>query len=235
VLFDPHIAFRVPRSLRALIGFDPRVLPDDVWAKLIWAGSNITAADLSAQGSPDRGRSHYDPLSLERALLVIWLFAGLRWDEIRRLRLGCIRWQENAPGERVRQLSIPVNKTSTAFSKPVDTIVGEIIEVWEKERPGQMKLIDPKTSEQVDYLLAYRSKALGYQYINKVLSPRSARKRAFQTRMSVAASRVTGRAAPSPRSSSTRANRCRCSRSRHGWDTRTRARPSTTQRSTRRN
>jgi hypothetical protein len=30
--FDPHIAFRVPRSLRALIGFDPRVLPDQVTA-----------------------------------------------------------------------------------------------------------------------------------------------------------------------------------------------------------
>jgi hypothetical protein len=145
------------------------VLPDDVWAKLIWAGLNITAADLSAQGNPDRGRSHYYPLSLVRALSVIWLFAGLRWDEIRRLRLGCIRWQENAPGERVCLLSIPVNKTSTAFSKPVDTIVGEIVEAWEKERPGQMKLLDPKTGEQVDYLLAYRSKALGYQYINKAL------------------------------------------------------------------
>jgi integrase len=169
--FDPHVAFRVPRSLRALIGFDPRVLPDDVWAKLIWAGLNITAEDLSAQGNPDRGRSHYYPLSLVRALSVIWLFAGLRWDEIRRLRLGCIRWQEHAPGERVCLLSIPANKTSTAFSKPVDTIVGEIVEAWEKERPGQMKLIDPKTGEQVDYLLAYRSKALGYQYINKVLIP----------------------------------------------------------------
>jgi integrase len=169
--FDPHAAFRVPRSLRALIGFDPRVLPDDVWAKLIWAGLNITAADLSAQGSANRGRSHYYPLSLVRALSVIWLFAGLRWDEIRRLRLGCIRWQENAPGERVCLLSIPVNKTSTAFSKPVDTIVGEIVEAWEKDRPVQMKLVDPKTGEQIDYLLAYRSKALGYQYINKVLIP----------------------------------------------------------------
>jgi integrase len=169
--FDPHIAFRVPRSLRALIGFDPRVLPDDVWAKLIWAGLNITAADLSAQGSPDRGGSHYYPLSLVRALSVVWLFAGLRWDEIRRLRLGCIRWQENTPGERVCLLSIPVNKTSTAFSKPVDTIVGEIVEAWEKERPGQTKIIDPKTGEQADYLLAYRSKALGYRYINKVLIP----------------------------------------------------------------
>jgi integrase len=167
--FDPHIAFRVPRSLRALIGCDPRVLPDDVWAKLIWAGLNITASDLSSQGSTAGNGTHYYPLPLVRALSVVWLFAGLRWDEIRRLRLGCIRWQENAPGERVCLLSIPVNKTSTAFSKPVDALAGEVIEAWEKERPAQMKLIDPKTGELVDYLFAYRSKALGYNYLNKVL------------------------------------------------------------------
>ena len=169
--FDPHIAFRPPRSLQSLIGFDPQVLPDDVWAKLIWAGLNLTAADLSAQGRPRDGESHYYPLSLVRALSVAWLFSGLRWDEIRRLRMGCVRWQENAPGERVCLLSIPVNKTSTAFSKPVDTIVGEMIEAWERERPEQVKLIDSKTGELVDYLFAYRSKSLGYQYLNKVLIP----------------------------------------------------------------
>ena len=169
--FDPHVAFRPPRSLQALIGVNPRVLPDDVWAKLIWAGLNLTAADLSAQGRPHHGGSHYYPLLLVRALSVVWLFAGLRWDEIRRLRLGCIRWQENAPSERVCLLSIPVNKTSTAFTKPVDTIVGEMIEAWEKERPTQRKIIDPKTGEQAEYLFAYRSKALGYQYLNGVLIP----------------------------------------------------------------
>ncbi|HEV2278648.1 MAG TPA: tyrosine-type recombinase/integrase [Acidobacteriaceae bacterium] len=169
--FDPHIAFRVPRSLQALIGFDPRVLPDDVWAKLIWAGLNLTAADLSLHGRPSQGGSHYYPLPLVRALSVVWLFAGLRWNEIRRLRLECVRWQENAPGERVCLLSIPINKTSTAFTKPVDTVVGEVIESWEKERPEQTKIIDPKTGEHADYLFAYRSKALGYNYLNKVLIP----------------------------------------------------------------
>jgi integrase len=173
--FDPHVAFRVPRSLRALIGSDPRVLADDVWAKLIWAGLNITAADLSSQGSTASNGTHYYPLPLVKALSVTWLFAGLRWDEIRRLRLGCIRWQESgqekAPDERVCLLSVPVNKTSTAFSKPVDTVVGQVIEAWEKERPSQMKLIDLKTGELVEYLLAYRSKALGYNYLNKVLIP----------------------------------------------------------------
>jgi integrase len=166
--FDPYNAFRAPRSLQSLVDRNPRILSDDVWAKLIWAGLNIVAEDLSAQG---RGAAHYYPLSLVRALSVVWLFAGLRWDEIRRLRLGCTRWQEDVPGERICLLSVPVNKTSTAFSKPVDTIVGQMIEAWEKERPTQAKLSDPRTGEQVDYLFAHRSKALGAHYLNKVLIP----------------------------------------------------------------
>jgi integrase len=166
--FDPYNAFRAPRSLQSLVDRNPRILSDDVWAKLIWAGLNISASDLSAQG---RGAAHYYPLPLVRALSVVWLFAGLRWDEIRRLRLGCIRWQQDAPGERVCLLSVPVNKTSTAFSKPVDTIVGEMIEAWEKERPAQAKLTDRKTGEQVDYLFAHRSKTLGDNYLNSVLIP----------------------------------------------------------------
>jgi integrase len=166
--FDPYNAFRAPRSLQSLVDRNPRILSDDVWAKLIWAGLNIAAADLSAQG---HGAAHYYPLPLVRALSVVWLFAGLRWDEIRRLRLGCIRWQQDAPGERVCLLSVPVNKTSTAFTKPVDAIVGEMIEVWEKERPAQAKLTDRKTGEQVDYLFAHRSKTLGDNYLNGVLIP----------------------------------------------------------------
>jgi hypothetical protein len=53
----------------------------------------------------------------------------------------------------------------------VDAIVGEMIEVWEKERPAQAKLTDRKTGEQVDYLFAHRSKTLGDNYLNGVLIP----------------------------------------------------------------
>jgi integrase len=34
-------------------------------------------------------------LAMLRALAVVWLFAGLRRNEIRRLRVGCIRWQRD--------------------------------------------------------------------------------------------------------------------------------------------
>lgn len=46
--FDPARALDVPRSIKALIGPDPRVIDDKIWAKLIWAGLNVTDADFPA-------------------------------------------------------------------------------------------------------------------------------------------------------------------------------------------
>ena len=39
--FDPRRAFALPRSIKTLISRDPRVISDDVWAKLMWAGLNL--------------------------------------------------------------------------------------------------------------------------------------------------------------------------------------------------
>ncbi len=168
--FDPYRAFRTPRSISNLLERNPRVLADDVWAKLIWAGLNMDLADFPGQ-SGSGGGYHMYPFSYVRAVTMVWLFAGLRWNEIRRLRLGCIRWQEDSSGERVCLLSVPVNKTSTAFVKPVDKLVGETIEAWEKERPAQSKLLDAKTGEQVDYVFLLRLRQLGAAYLNKILIP----------------------------------------------------------------
>jgi len=79
--FDPSRALALPRSVSALIGTDPRVIADDVWAKLLWAGLNIEAADL-----PGTSAGSYYPMDLIRALTSTWLFSGLRSDEISRLR-----------------------------------------------------------------------------------------------------------------------------------------------------
>jgi integrase len=167
VRFEPYRAFRAPRSLTCQLRHNPRVLADDVWAKLMWAGMNLSQADLLKQG--ERGSAHYYPVPLVRALAMVWLFARLRWNEIRRLRVGCIRWQEDSEGKRVCLISVPVNKTGSEFSKPVDRLVGEAIEAWEKERPAQSKMVDAKTGELVDYVLMFRSRQIGYSYVNKVL------------------------------------------------------------------
>ncbi len=73
-------------------------------------------------------------------------------------------------------LDVPVNKTSTAFTKPVDPTVGETITAWEKVRPQGVKLPDPKTGEMVDFLFLYRLTVVGKTYFNDVLIPALCRK-----------------------------------------------------------
>ena len=41
-----------PKSLTALIGPNPRVIADDIWAKLVWAGLNLDCRG----SSPSRPR-----------------------------------------------------------------------------------------------------------------------------------------------------------------------------------
>jgi len=168
----------------------PRPISDDLWAKLLWAGLNLHAEDFLIQGhhrhrpedqeaeplqSGQEAGSFY-PLEMLRALAVVWLFAGLRSDELSRLRVGCARQQTVVTGEQLEEkpvclLDIPVHKTGRAFTKPVDSLVGEAIAAWEAVRPAQPDLIDPKTSEQVQFLFCDRAKRLSKGYLNKTLIP----------------------------------------------------------------
>ena len=176
-LFDPLRALAVPRSVSALIGTDPRVIADDVWAKILHAGLNIEAADL-----PGTSAGSYYPVELIRALTLTWLFSGLRSDEITRLRTGCIRWQHDGQpiagdsreilaGDAVCLLDVPVHKTGTAFTKPVDPIVGQAIETWQALRPAQPPRTDRKTGEQADLLFSVRAHPVARAYINRTVIP----------------------------------------------------------------
>jgi integrase len=182
--FDPFLQITTPKSLRALIGPSPRIVADDLWAKLVWAGLNLNPEDLPRRGpdsSHKSARPNFYPVELSRALAVIWLFAGLRNNEILRLRVGCIRWQKHEvtipgtgellPADAVCLLDVPVNKTGTAFTKPVDRIVGEAIAAWEKVRPSGVKRTDRKTGELVDFLFFLRLTSVGKTYINSAIIP----------------------------------------------------------------
>jgi len=175
IRFNPYEALATPRSVRCLIGPDPRIIQDDVWAKLMWAGLNLTDRDLSKPDDPEaRGDGHFYPATMVRALVLIWLFSGLRRNEIARLRVGYIRWQsgeDKANEQAVCFLHVPVNKTGTAFSKPVDGVVGRAVEVWEQMRPPQPLSTDLKTGEQVHRLLSHRGRGISGSYINKVVIP----------------------------------------------------------------
>ena len=54
--FDPARALETPRSIRALQGPDPRVIADDLWAKLLWAGLNLDPSDLPGRTRSSPGR-----------------------------------------------------------------------------------------------------------------------------------------------------------------------------------
>ena len=174
--FDPRRSFAAPRSLLALIGPKPKVIATDIWAKLLWAGLNLEESDLSRH----KNGKHFYPVLLVKALSTVWLFSGLRADEIRRLRVGCTRenWKTDSQSAQaaVCNLDVPVNKTSHAFTKPVDQIVGESIRAWEVERPVQPVAVDAKTGEFVHFLFAYRSSRPGSDYINHSLVPILCRK-----------------------------------------------------------
>lgn len=184
--FNPAHALRTPRSVQALMGPDPRVIADDIWAKLLWAGLNVEPDDLPTAD----GRTY--PAELIRAITLTWLFAGQRSDEIARLRLGCIRWQHDGmpvpsdSGEvlvrdAVCLLDVPTHKTGTAFTKPVDPLLGQAIEAWQAVRPDQPAILDPKTNERADFLFAFRARRVSKHYINETIIPMLCRKAGVPT------------------------------------------------------
>lgn len=165
--FDPRRCFSIPRSVRGLIAPNPRIIADDVWAKLLWAGLNLASSDLPAH---PRQKCHYYPIEMVRAVTIVWLFCGLRMDEIRRLRIGCaLEWRDPAAPAVVCNFSVPANKTSPAFAKPVDRLVGEAVRAWEAVRPRQPLTLDEKTGELVEFLFMYRGKQVAQRYVNTTL------------------------------------------------------------------
>ncbi len=181
--FNPSRVLQSPRSLRNLIGPDPKAVERDRWAKLLWAAMNLEKEDLPMTA----GKVPVYPLEMVRALAVVWCFAALRSDEIVRLRVGCVRWQhedvmvpetgETLSKDAICFLDIPVNKTMTAYTKPVHPLVGQRISEWEKVRPSeQPRQVDGKTSETVPFLFSYRGTRVAKAYINRFLIPHLCRK-----------------------------------------------------------
>lgn len=99
-----------------------------------------------------------------------------RPNEIQRLELDCITWDQGSDdrtGEsfRVCLLKVPANKTSGPFSKPVDPIIGELIEAWQTVRMPQPDITDRKTGRKRPYLFCVRGRLIGRSYLNDRLIP----------------------------------------------------------------
>jgi integrase len=182
--FDPGRALATPKAVKALIAPNPRVIADEQWAKLLWAGLHLEETDLKRGRSDpdlDRRRRAVYPFALVKATAVAWLFAGLRSDELLRLRVGCVRWQHergpaaatsHVPGDGATcLLDVPTHKTGVSYTKPVDPLLGEAIGAWEAVRPQQPLLIDRKTGERVAVLFCFRGRPLSTDYFNSTLIP----------------------------------------------------------------
>lgn len=183
VRLNPQRALRTPRPIKSLIGPNPRVIDKELWAKLLWAAMNLEPKDLP----PIQGETTPYPFEMVRAVATVWCFAALRSNESARLRVGCIRWQhedirvpetgEQLPKDAICFLDIPVNKTVTAYTKPVHPLVGKRINEWERMRPAeQPKAVDRKTGEPVSFLFSYRGRRVSPGYINRFLIPQLCRK-----------------------------------------------------------
>ena len=183
--FDPRRVLSLPISLRAQIKPNPRIIDDATWAKLMAAGLTLNGEDLLPYGTPSAKTSGhqmtYYPIEMVRALVGVWLFAGCRIDEIHRLELDCVVWDngvDDATGEtfQVCLLRVPANKTSGPFTKPVDPLVGQLVEAWKLVRPPQPDLPDRKTRQPRQHLFTCRGQLIGKSYLNNRVIPALCRK-----------------------------------------------------------
>lgn len=183
--FDPRRVISLPLSRRAQIGPNPRIIDDAAWAKLMAAGLTLNGEDLKPYGTPAAKsagwRATYYPIEMMRALVGVWLFAGCRIDEIRRLELDCVIWDEGTDDQTgetypICLLRIPANKTSGPFTKPVDPVVGQVIEAWKLVRPPQPDIADRKTGQRRQHLFCHRGQLIGSSYLNDRVLPALCRK-----------------------------------------------------------
>ncbi|MFJ6752784.1 tyrosine-type recombinase/integrase [Streptomyces sp. NPDC091266] len=151
--FDPQRSLTTPRSIRSLIGPNPRVIADDAWAKLLWAGLNLEADDLF-----ETAAGPFYPLELVRAVTLTWLFSGQRSDEIARLRVGCIRWQREGT-------------TIAGDSEVLARDAVCLLDVPTHVRPEQPRFTDRRTGEQADLLFSLRARPVSPAYINSTIIP----------------------------------------------------------------
>jgi len=168
--FATRIVFRLPEEVARQAAPKPRDLEDDVWAKLLWAGLNLETSDLG----PVLRRRY--PIELLQAIVVVWLFAGLRWSELHRLDRDCVRWEyslleagEDGVQPAICYLTVPVNKYKPEFRKPVAGEVGKAIESWLAIRPDQPGIIDPKTQHRDDKLFCVRGGLIGTRLVRSLI------------------------------------------------------------------
>jgi integrase len=183
--FSPHISFTVPDATRrAIEDVEPRDIDLVIWRKLAGSAARLSENDLS--------RSHQYPLSLYRAVALLWITTARRPNELQRLRLDCVRreWDHEMidedglplePGEDILKsetgktvcyLRIPTNKYGGEFWIWIPQYTADAIDAWKKDRGmANEALYDAKDRAFADLLFCHRGKPLGGQFLNEHLIP----------------------------------------------------------------
>lgn len=183
--FNPSVSLGVPDATRrALEDVDPRDIDLAVWRKLAGAAARLSEDDLL--------RSHQYPLSLYRAVALLWVTAARRPNELQRLRLDCVRrvWEpemcdeDGSPlecgedvlaaetGTLVAYLRVPTNKYGGEFWIWIPSYTADAIDVWKRDRgEANSPLYDAKDRMYADLLFCHRGKPLGQDFLNEHLIP----------------------------------------------------------------
>lgn len=90
------------------------------------------------------------------------------------MELDCVVWDQGHDEHTGRAypiclLRVPQNKTPGPFTKPVDPLVGELIDAWKQVRPAQPDLADRKTGQRRQHLFCHRGQLVGDAYLNTTL------------------------------------------------------------------
>jgi integrase len=169
---NPRHHLATPRGILRHCKVDPRTIDDTIWLKLIWASLNLTQSDL-------RSERRYS-FELVKAIAVVWTHAGLRSNEIVRLRVGCARTLGDdivddsgqiTRADNVCYLDVPAGKTSEGYTKPVNIVVYNAIEAWTRIRPKQQPRLDRRTGEMVNFLFQVRNLTVDDRIVNNTLIP----------------------------------------------------------------
>ena len=171
--FNPAYHLATPKSILQLAGPNPRDVDEAVWIRLVWASLHLGPGDLISQT--------WYPIEMLRAMAVVWTHAGLRQNEIQRLRVGCAQPQteplvddesgQAVPPGTLCYLRVPASLKSGGQVKPVQAAVLEAVRAWEAVRPEQPLVTDPKTGERVRYLFQYRGRRTGGSLLGRTVIP----------------------------------------------------------------
>lgn len=186
ITWVPATALATPDSIRASVQPSPRDVASEVWLKLVWAATTLTADDLSELSTPNR--RPFFPLAYYRAAALLWVTGARRSDEIRRLTIGSVQTDiapemtdehghRIEPEESLCYLRVPANKYGAEFYAPIPAYTAEAIQVWENLRPkNQQTWEDRKTRKPVGYLFSIRDRKMGQNFLNETLIPLLCRK-----------------------------------------------------------